>query len=180
MVPCVTGNHQTLPEAKTRDGACAAPPHSWAPAKEKNGSPARRPSAAGNPSRGEPARVLPVVGGRGWHAGEQRLDEQSHPRARLDTLPEEEHALTCAVQEELLAVCQCLKQSLEWTRRGPFGPRPPIAPQHDPGLQPGTHGSQRSGPGHLGTPDGSCADFFAIVQCSRPVCSSLPTQLKGV
>lgn len=102
-----------------------------------------------------------MVGSRTWHAGQPCFDESSDPRPRLDALPEEEPALTCAVQEELLAVCQRLKQPLERTRRGLFGPRSPVASQHDPRLQPCAHCAQRSGPGYVESPGRSGADFFS-------------------
>ena len=45
-------------------------------------------------------------------------------------------AETRAIKEELLSAPKLFKQALEQNGWGLLGPRAPIAPQHDPGLQP--------------------------------------------
>ncbi|MBO0781308.1 MAG: helix-turn-helix domain-containing protein [Ktedonobacteraceae bacterium] len=59
------------------------------------------------------------------------------------------------------------EHGMQWTRRGLFGPRSPIASQHDPRLQPSTNRPQGSWPGHLEPLVVSLADFFYGGNLSR-------------
>jgi hypothetical protein len=43
------------------------------------------------------------------------------------------------IQVERVSSLDGVKQRLQLWRRGRFRPRPPIAPQHDPGVQPSSY-----------------------------------------
>ena len=59
------------------------------------------------------------------------------------------HGSGRGVQVEAVPVAEMLKQAPQRRRRGQRRPAAPVAPQHDPRLQPGAHAAQRHRPAHL-------------------------------
>jgi hypothetical protein len=74
-----------------------------------------------------------------------------------------------------MAATEVIKQRLQWPWWGPRGPRAPVAPEHDPRLQPRPHLTQCDRPGHVRSQQGwRWAGFFPRLSgCRRPAQSPL-------
>src|SRR5712691_6834153 len=93
---------------------------------------------------------------------------QTHKSSEISRVHKVLLAVVCgrgssrAVESESMPALKPLKQQLHGRRWGQRGPAAPIALEHDPGLQPSAHGSQRNRPGHSWLRPLVLADFFPL------------------
>lgn len=100
-----------------------------------------------HPEASQP-RVLPLVGGGAWHSGEPSFHESGHSCTWMDTPQRKAPSSERRIKQEWVSVPKVFKQALERTGWGLLGPRCPLAPEQDPGLQPGAYRSPCPRPGH--------------------------------